>query len=177
MMLTISHRVRTDIRDIIVAEAGEKGNKTIKEMNTNSNLSLANRKQLADMLGNQYDGMRYRAIQKFREQREELEKKLIKEYAEQKGATKLVSQIEITERKLKDLRDELSHLDFSLDSDLDLRVVSHTSLDRTIDSRIEKELGTADAIDARFRSAQIAMMTIASLEDAEKILNSVSALC
>ena len=58
----------------------------------------------------------------------------------------------------------------------DLRFTDEGSkrLTKTIDKRVEKELGTSDAIDARFDSAQIAMMTVASLEDAEKLLKSVS---
>lgn len=147
-------------------------------MKTDSNLSLANRKQLADMLGNQYDGLRYKAMQKFRNQRENLETALIKEYAEKKGAAKLAGQIEIAHTKIKELEAELSALDFVIDDDdFTLSVVSSRPLDKIISDRIEKELGTDDGIEARFTSAQIEMMTVASLEDAEKILNSVSALC
>ena len=47
-------------------------------------------------------------------------------------------------------------------------------LDKIIDDRIEKQIGTVRAIDDRFDSAQVAMMTVATLEDAEKLLKSVS---
>jgi hypothetical protein len=178
MMLSISHAERRTFASIIVAKAGERQHQNNKTMKTDSNLSLANRKQLADMLGNQYDGLRYKAMQKFRNQRENLETALIKEYAEKKGAAKLAGQIEIAHTKIKELEAELSALDFVIDDDdFTLSVVSSRPLDKIISDRIEKELGTDDGIEARFTSAQIEMMTVASLEDAEKILNSVSALC
>jgi hypothetical protein len=64
--------------------------------------------------------------------------------------------------------------DYDDDGDLTLQGGSSNPLDKIIDGRIEKELGSPDAIDARFESAQIAMMTVASLEDAEKLLKAVS---
>jgi large subunit ribosomal protein L29 len=98
--------------------------------------------------------------------------------AEKKGAAKLAGQIEIAHTKIKELEAELSALDFVIDDDdFTLSVVSSRPLDKIISDRIEKELGTDDGIEARFTSAQIEMMTVASLEDAERILNSVSALC
>jgi hypothetical protein len=141
----------------------------------NSQFSLANRKQLADMLGNQYDGLRYRAKQKFREKQQALFQSVIREFAEKKGALKLTGQIEAAEEKIKAVKAELLQLGFDLDDgDLTLSRGSANPLDKIIDTRVEKEIGTSDAIDARFDSAQIAMMTVASLEDAEKLLKSVS---
>ena len=49
-------------------------------------------------------------------------------------------------------------------------------LRKSIEARVDKELGTSDDIDARFDSTQIAMMTVASLEDADKLLKSVSSI-
>src|ERR1035441_10790675 len=62
MMPTISHGVPTDIRGIIIAEAGGRQHNT-KIMNTNQ-FSLANRKQLADMLADKYDSLRSKADRK-----------------------------------------------------------------------------------------------------------------
>lgn len=175
MMLTIRRLPsERDIRDIIFAEAGERQNKSTKEM-TNSQFSLANRKQLADMLGSQYEGLRYRTKEKFREKQQALCQSLIKEFAEKKGALKLTGQIEAAEEKIKATKAELLQLGFEFDDDdLTLSGGSVNPLDSIIDARVEKEIGTSDAIDARFDSAQIAMMTVASLEDAEKLLKSVS---
>jgi hypothetical protein len=174
MMLTISHRVRTDIRDIIVAEAGERRNKSTKEMN-NSQFSLANRKQLADLLDNRYDGLRYRAREKRATRANALRKSLIEEYGEKKGATAVARQIEASNRKIQELSIELKQLGFEYDeSGLQLFDDRSNPLDDIIDKRVEKEMGSRADIDARFDSAQIAMMTVASLEDAEKLLKSVS---
>jgi len=164
-----------DVGRIIVAEAGERTKKINKTMNTNQ-FSLANRKHLADMLGNQYDGMRWKAVRKFREQREKLQNALVKEYAGKSGVMKLVSQLEAAEKKCQDLSKDISKLHFSHNSDGSLQVVCHTPLDKTIDARIEKEIGSVAEVEARFDSAQIAMMTVASLEDADKLLKSVSTI-
>jgi uncharacterized Ntn-hydrolase superfamily protein len=174
MMLTISRAERGTFGAVIVAEAGERPNQT-KTMNTNQ-FSLANRKQLAEVLGNQYDGPRRRAVQKFRLQREDLQKTLVKEYAEKRGVAKLVSLLEIAQQKCEDLRGDISKANFCVHSDGTIDVVSHSALDKIIDDRIEKEIGSADAIEARFDSAQIAMMTVASLEDADKLLKSVTTI-
>jgi hypothetical protein len=184
--ITISHRVRRDIheaarihsrrfvtRAITVAEAGERPNNT-KTMNT-SQFSLANRKQLADLLADRYDGLRSKAKHKLSQKSQELRQSLIKEFAEKKGATKLASQIEVADAKVEELKAELSALGFEFyNGDLSLHDQRNNLLDKTIDARIDKELGTADDIDARFDSAQIAMMTVASLEDAQKLLKVVS---
>lgn len=174
-MISIGHRRAEGHLTIIVAEAGRRPNQN-KTMNTNQ-FSLANRKQLADFLGNQYEGLRWKAIQKFRNQRNELEQAIVNEYAEKKGAAKLAAQIEIAHTKIKELEAELSALGFIIDNDdFTISVPSSTPLDKIIDARIEKEIGTDDAIEARFNSAQIAMMTVASLEDADKLLKSVSSI-
>jgi len=127
------------------------------------------------MLGNQYEGLRYKARQKFRQKVQALNKSFIVEYAGKKGATKLISQIDTALSKIEELKAELTGLGFDFDDgDLTLRGGSANPLDKIIDDRIEKEIGTEDAIEARFDSAQIAMMTVASLEDADKLLKSVS---
>jgi hypothetical protein len=144
----------------------------------NSNLSLANRKQLADLLADRYDSLRSKVKSKMREKRSELEEALIRELAEKKGALKVATQINATKEKLKELRDELAHFGFQLHDDGDLLLAGDAgrALSRALESRIDKELGTLDAIDARFDSTQIAMMTVATLEDAEKLLKSVSSI-
>jgi hypothetical protein len=58
--------------------------------------------------------------------------------------------------------------------DLTLYNAESNPLDKIIDDRIERVIGTCDAIEARIESALIAVMTVASLEDAEKLLKSVS---
>jgi hypothetical protein len=176
MMLTISHGVPTDIRDIIVAEAGRRQNNT-QTMNTNQ-FSLANRKQLADMLADKYDGFRSKAKTKLRERRSQLRVALEKEFAEKKGALKVMAQLKVEKEKVREIERELTQLGFQIryDDELCLTGDAGNAISKTIEARIDKEIGTLDDIDARFDSVQIAMMTVASLEDADKLLKSVSTI-
>jgi hypothetical protein len=141
----------------------------------NSNLSLANRKQLADMLNDRYDGLRYKAKQKFKQKASELRKALIDEYAEKKGASAVVRQIDAANKKLQELNLELKQLGFEVCYG-SLRLFDENSnpLDDAIDKRVEKDLGCLADIDARFDSAQLAMMTVPTLEEARKLFESVA---
>lgn len=175
MMLTISHGLPTDIRDIIVAEAGGRQNNT-QIMNTNQ-FSLANRKQLADILADKYDSLRSKAKNKLREKHQALYSKLLDESAEKKGALKFVEQIKVARQKISDLEHELLMLGFQENhGDLYTNGDVGNTLRRSIEARVDKELGTSDGIDARFDSLQLAMMTVASLEDADKLLKSVTTI-
>lgn len=145
-------------------------------MNTNQ-FSLANRKQLADMLKDKPDGLRHRAKTRFAAKVEALKTSLVKEYAEKKGASSIVKQLEAGRAKVEELETALQALGFELSCG-ELRLYDRYSnpLDDLIDARVERELGSCADIDARFDSAQIAMMTVATLEDADKLLKSVSAI-
>jgi hypothetical protein len=143
----------------------------------NSQFSLANRKHLADMLDDRYNGLRYKAKQKYQERESELERKLVVEYGEKKGAAKVAAQINATREKLHELELDLKSLGFEMENGGRLGLDGYgTPLHKLIDERVQKELGTRADIDARFDSAQIAMMTVASLEDADKLLKSVAAI-
>lgn len=142
---------------------------------TKSDFSLANRKQLADLLGDKYEGLRYKAKQKLHERAAKLRKSLIVEHAEKKGATSIVKQIDVMENRIKELTLELKQLGFEMCyGDLRLFEESSNPLDDIIDGKVKKDIGVESDIDARFDSAQIAMMTVTSLSDAEKLLRSVS---
>jgi len=112
------------------------------------------------------------------EKRQALEQSIVEEFAEKKGAWKLADQIRAGREKIKEQEEELSLLGFHLDSDDDV-VLDYKNgqlLRKTITARLDKDLGTEDDIDARFDSAKLAMLTVASLEDAEKLLKSVSSI-
>jgi len=97
---------------------------------------------------------------------------IVEEFAEKKGALKLADQIRAGREKIKEQEEELSLLGFHLDSDDDV-VLDYKNgqlLRKTITARLDKDLGTEDDIDARFDSAKLAMLTVASLEDAEKLI-------
>lgn len=179
MMLTISRLPsERDIRDIIVAEAGERQTLKLKSMNNISNLSSTSRKELADLLGHKDGSLRNRATARFRDQRRELYAALLNEYAEKKGAAKLAGQIATAEERINEWKAELSTVGFRIDyeGEMVLRESSTNPLDKLIEDRIKKELGTENDIEARFDSVQLALMTVATLEDAEKLLKSVSSI-
>ena len=161
--------------EITVAEAGERHNKT-KTMKTDSNLSLANRKQLADMLDTGYQSLRDRVKNQLREKRDTLAKSLIRDFAKKKGALKIKAQVDLTRERLNEQERDLSQMGFYFDSDGDVRLTGSAgaALSKIVDDRLDKELGTLEAIDARFNSLQVAMMTVPTLEDAEKLFKSVS---
>jgi hypothetical protein len=174
MMHSISRAERWTFEGIIVAEAGNEEKLTITTMQ-NSPFSLANRKQLADLLADKYDSLRSRAKSKLREKHQALYSQFLNESAEKKGALKFVDQIQVARQKISDLEDELLKLGFQENhGDLYTTGDVGNSLRKSIEARVDKELGTSDDIDARFDSVQLAMMTVASLEDAEKLLKSVS---
>jgi hypothetical protein len=165
-------------QDATCAEAGKRNTLTPKTMNTNSNLSLANRKQLADMLADDYHGLRSKAKAKHRKKTDQLFESLKLDYVEKPAVSKVIDQINILEATLKQRNKELASLGFELQRDGDLYFTDDTgdSLRKSIHERVAKEMGTFEDIDARFDEAQIAMMTVASLEDAEKLLKSVTTI-
>ncbi len=165
---------------IIVAEAGERPNQN-KTMNTNQ-FSLANRKQRADVVGNSdYNGLRSRLKRTLTEKRDALRESLIKDHAQKKGAFKALALINAAKAKIKEQEHDLALLGFSFydgDED-DVRIAggdAGRTLRKVIDEQVAKELGTLDDLEARFDSVQVAMMTVATLEDADKLLKSVSTL-
>src|ERR1039457_6852455 len=113
-MISISHRRADGHLTITVAEAGKSQNNN-KTMNTNPQLSLANRKELADMLADKYESLRSKAKSKFHDRRYALREWFIREYAEKNGAMKLIAQIEASRAKNQELEDELSTLGFETD--------------------------------------------------------------
>jgi hypothetical protein len=156
---------------------GKDTTKLIKNMNT-SQFSLANRKHLADLLADKSDSLRSRVKDKLHDKRRDRRNSLIKEYAQQKGAFKVLAVIKTAKERLHELTDELTQLGFEFDDDDDVSLNGDAgqTLAEVIEKVVDKEFGTVDDVDARFDSAQIAMMTVASLEDAEKILKSVSSI-
>jgi len=195
MGITISHRVRRDNceaarinsrrflmdRDVTVAKAGGRQTLTTKTMNTNSQLSVASRKQLADLVGNSdHNSLRTRTKNRLIEKRDALHESLVVKFANEKGAFKALALIKAARTKLKEEEDALTELGFEFydDDDNDVRLVGDAGqvLRKLIDAEVDKELGTVSDLIARFDDVQIAMMTVASLEEADKLLKSVSSI-
>jgi hypothetical protein len=161
--------------ELHAARAGERCCQKTTTMQNVSNLSSTSRKELADLLGHKEGSLRNRATSRFREQRQDFYDALLNEYAEKKGALKLANQIASAQDQINEWKAELSTVGFSLgyDGELELRD-SCGPLEHLIQDRIKKEPGTQNDIEARFDSVQLALMTVATLEDAEKLLKSVS---
>jgi len=195
MEIARSHRVRRDIceaarfnsrrflmeRDVTVAKAGERQTKTTITMNTNTQLTVANRKQLTDFVGNgDYNSLRSRTKNKLNEKRDALRESLVVKFAKEKGAFQALAHIKGARKKLKEQEDALTDLGFLFydDDDNDVRLVGDAgqSLRNLIDAEVDKELGTVNDLIARFDDVQLAMMTVASLEEVDKLLKSVSSI-
>ena len=131
-------------------------------MQNNSNFTLANRKHLADMLDPGYHSLRERAKDHLKRKRSSLAQTIIREFAEKKGVLKVKVQIDATRERLNEQERELTQLGFDFDSDGDMSLVGSAG------DPLRKIL------DARFDSLQVAMMTVPTLEDADKLLKSVS---
>jgi hypothetical protein len=141
----------------------------------NSQLSLANRKQLTDLLKSGYGGtLRQKAKDKYSEKYSHLERAFLDTYAEQKGAKKLLAQILTMESELLSLQQILNTSGFEVRRGiLALADNAPDSLKEAIESDIAKSIGTRGDIDDKFDAAQITMMTIGSLEEAQKLLKSL----
>jgi hypothetical protein len=145
-------------------------------MDKTSQFTLANRKQLADMLGDHYGGLRRKAHSALQEKHDSLRRSLTDKFAETSGAAKLAAQIQALKQKLAEQQRALETLGFCLYDDAVLILSSRRDdkLRKSIEAQITKELGTIEDVDERFDKAQIDIMTAATLDDARQIMNSVS---
>jgi hypothetical protein len=161
--------------EITATDVGGRSTITTKTMTNGNQFTLANRKQIADMLGSNYGSLREKVKDRFRGKAHTLYNAFLNEYAEKKGALAVVAKLDAAKNKLQELRAELSLLGFELDnSGLALAGGSSNPLDKIIDQRVAEKIGTIYDLDARFDSAQVAVMTAATLEDADKLVRSVS---
>jgi gamma-glutamyl phosphate reductase len=141
-------------------------------MNKETQFSLANRKQLADML-KPYSELRSNARKRWQQKREIIVNAFTNEAAEKNGAAKLVPHINAADKHLKELRANLEALGFGLGSDGLFIHDDATALDAALGKRITKEIGQSEEIDRLFDEAQLAMMTASNLEEARKLLQSL----
>ena len=141
-------------------------------MNKETQFSLANRKQLADML-KPYSELRSNARVRWQEKKRIIVDAFVEEAAEKSGADKLVGHITVAEKHLKELREKLEALGFGLGSDGLFIHDDATALDAALDKRVAKEIGQSGEIDRLFDDAQLTMMTVGSLEEARSLLKSL----
>ena len=146
-------------------------------MNTPSTLSLAYRKQLADLL-KKYGTLREKANTVYQSKYCEVEQSLLNDYAEEKLGAQLMSEIAAMQVEVDSLKESLSTIGLELEGKtLTIAWSSPGSLSQRFQEQIERQIGKRGDIEARFENAYLAMMTVPALEDAKKILDSVSDLC
>lgn len=165
-------------------------------------LSADQRKALADMLGPKGDARR-RAQAKYTNARDQREETLVKETAEENGATELVEKIAELRTRIAESKGELDHLvstlreahgqaerDFTREIDeseeeltrlgFDANEAGDLSLNwgahelrRTIHEQIEHEIGTEADIEQKFDQARAKVLTAETPEKAAKIVASL----
>ena len=133
-------------------------------------LTQPQRKALGEML-KPWGDVWERAKKKYEETRESRKEAIIKEVAGN-GITKAKDGILALRSKIRAAEEDLNALGFELDSESVLDVVSRSSrIARSIESRLDAEVGTRDAVLTRpFDEARIKLLLVASAEDAEKIV-------
>jgi hypothetical protein len=133
-------------------------------------LTQPQRNALADML-KEWGDVWNRAQKKYEEARTSRKEAIIREVAGD-GVAKVKDNILSLRTKVQVAEDELRQLGFVLDDEGVLDLVSSSSrLERTIERRLNAEVGTKDQVlTRRFDTARIKLLLVASAEEAEKLV-------
>jgi hypothetical protein len=133
-------------------------------------LTQPQRKALADML-KQWGDVWSRAQKKYEETRSSRKEAIIREVVGDE-IIKAKDSILSLRTKVQAAEDELRQLGFEVDGDEVLDLTSSSSrLARTIERRLDAEVGTKDEVLTRaFDTARIKLLLVASAEEAEKIV-------
>ena len=143
-------------------------------MNTQSNLSLANRKQLADIVGDNYNGLRSKAKHQYSERAEMLRNQFVSEYAKKEGAAAMLKEISTLQAQLDAKQTLLRAKGLCvLRGEFRLHDDAPDSVEELINKQVEEKIGTRGDIDKRFDSAQVKLLTIGTLEDARTLIESL----
>jgi hypothetical protein len=128
------------------------------------------RKALSDLL-KEWGDVWSRAQRKFEGTRTSRKEAIIREVAGD-GITKAKENLLSLRAKVQVAEDELRQLGFELDDDGVLDLISSSSrLAKTIERRLDAEVGTKDEVLTRpFDAARIKLLLVASAEEAEKIV-------
>ncbi len=112
-----------------------------------------------------------RAQKKYEETRTSRKEAIIQEVAGD-GVAKAKDNILALRTKVQAAEDELRQLGFVLDDEGMLDLISSSSrLERTIERRLDAEVGTKDKVlTRRFDTARIKLLLVASAEEAEKLV-------
>ena len=163
---------------ITAKEAGRGNIKNTKLMNTTSKLSPASRKELVSMLSDDYNGtLRRKAREQYRQVESKLREALIEELAQEKGALAIKEELESAKSKTEELEEQLNRIGFRLDGDNDFYLSQGSPLWEILEQRITEQIGTWDDINSRFDQLRVEMMTVDTLADAQKLLQSANAFC
>jgi hypothetical protein len=141
-----------------------------KTMNEGTQLTQPQRKALVDML-KPWGDVWERAKKRYEATRDSRTEAIIQEVAGD-GIAKAKDSVLALRNQTQAAEDELRTIGFELDSEGSLSLVSRSSrISRTIESRLDAEVGTQDAVLTRpFDEARIKLLLVASAEEAEKII-------
>jgi len=133
-------------------------------------LTQPQRKALADML-KEWGDVWSRAQRKYEATRTSRKGAIIRDVAGD-GITKAKDNIVSLRARVQAAEDELKQLGFELDDEGTLDLTSSSSrLARTIERRLDAEVGTKDEVLTRpFDTARIKLLLVATAEEAEKIV-------
>lgn len=140
-----------------------------KEVN---HLSDAQRKALVALVTTNYSSDIWsRARRKYDEFRSSRKQAMIKELMPD-DVRKLAADIVSLKDKLETLESQLSERRFSIDSDNEIEVLdSNKRFAGALERRLDEELGTSEEVLTRpFETAQVKLLTVATAEEAEKIV-------
>lgn len=146
-----------------------------KEVTTKSaNLSLANRKQLADMLGSGTNSLRQRAKSAYANRHRIVRQHCIDEYAKEQKVGPLLAEIEEIKAKLDARETVLAAKGLEIDDGkFDTNYRTPDSVKEFIENGVHAKIGTEGDIDKRFDEAQVKLMTIGTLDEARELIESL----
>ena len=78
---------------------------------------------------------------------------------------------------MEELETTLEKLGFGLNSDYEFFLHNDSSLHEVVDKRIAEHIGSWDDVNLTFDELRVAMMTVETLADAQKLLQSANAFC
>lgn len=156
------------------AAAGERQRTINKTMKTETNLSLANRKQLADMLSSKDGSLRKRALQSHSDKQDLLKVQAIEEYARKEGIAEMLAEITDLEARLETQRALVNSKGLRVeDGRFDTYYGTPTSVANIIAAQIDAKIGSRADIERLFDDAQVKLMTIGTLDEARALIESL----
>jgi hypothetical protein len=156
----------------LAERGGRQNHHNYKTMSNTQQLSSVHRKQFIDLL----EELRSRARELFDQRYHDFRDKLLRDYASQKGASTLKSSLIDAERQIAEIKTELNDLGFNVNyrGELELWGTHASTVARSMEEDIKKEIGSLFELHDRFDSVKLALMTVSTSEEANSLLKSLS---